>query len=99
MIRIPNPDESIEGRGLKNKVCIFKMMLKVSVSLPLSLVVQEILYTLGMSPIQLKPNGWRNLLTCCVVAWLMVLGENAQLTAPEFLKLFSPVKFGNTWTL
>jgi hypothetical protein len=66
--------------------------------LPFPLVVREILHILGMAPTQLKPNGWRNVFACCV-AWPMVLGEGVHLSAPEFLNLFAPVKYGHTWTL
>jgi hypothetical protein len=82
-IQIPKPNEGIDKNVLENEVCIFEMALKVGVSLPFPLVVREILHILGMAPTQLKPNGWWNVLACCV-AWPMVLGEGIHLSAPEF---------------
>lgn len=98
VIRILDLDESIEGSGLENKVCIFEMMLKVNVSLLLPFVIRKILYSLDLSPIQIKPNGWCNVLGYSIT-WPMVLGRNAQLTVPEFLNLFWPIKYNNAWTL
>jgi hypothetical protein len=97
-IRIPEPNEGIDGNVLENEVCIFEKALMAGLHLPFSLVVREILHILGMAPTQLKPNGWRNVFACCV-AWPMVLGEGVHLFAPEFLNLFAPVKYGHTWTL
>jgi hypothetical protein len=97
-IRIPGPNEGIHGNVLENEVCIFETALMAGLHLPFSLIVREILHILGMAPTQQKPNGWRNVFACCV-AWPMVLGESAHLSAPEFLNLFAPVRYGHTWTL
>jgi hypothetical protein len=79
-------------------VCIFERALMAGLQLPFSQVAREILHILGMAPTQLKPGAWRNVIACCV-AWPMVLGEGVQLSAPEFLNLFVPVRYGHTWTL
>jgi hypothetical protein len=97
-IRIPGPNEGIHGNVLENEVCIFEQALMAGLHLPFSLVVREILHILGMAPTQLKPNAWRNVMACCV-AWPMVLGEGVHLSAPKFLNLFTPVRYGHTWTL
>jgi hypothetical protein len=65
---------------------------------PFSQVAREILHILEMAPTELKAGAWRHVVACSV-AWPMVLGDGQQLTAPEFLNLFSPVKYGYTWTL
>jgi hypothetical protein len=97
-IRIPLKDEGIHGNVLENEVCIFERALMAGLQLPFSQVAREILHILGMAPTQLKPGAWRNVIACCV-AWPMVLGEGVQLSAPEFLNLFVPVRYGHTWTL
>jgi hypothetical protein len=97
-IRIPGPNEDIFGNTLEHEVCIFEKALMAGLQLPFPQVAREILHILEMAPTELKAGAWRHVVACCV-AWPMVLGNGEQLSAPEFLNLFVPVKYGHTWTL
>jgi hypothetical protein len=97
-IRIPGLDDNIFGNTSEHEVCIYEKALMAGLRLPFSQVAREMLHILEMAPTELKAGAWRHVVACSV-AWPMVLGDGQQLTAPEFLNLFGPVKYGYTWTL
>jgi hypothetical protein len=96
-IRIPGLKDDIFGNIKGHEVCIFEKSLKAGLQLPFPQVVREILHILEMAPTELKAGAWRHVVACCV-AWRMVLGDGVQLSAPEFLNLYTPAKYGHTWT-
>jgi hypothetical protein len=96
-IRIPGPKDGIFGNTNRHEVCIFEESLKAGLQLPFPQVVREILHIVEMAPTEVKAGAWRHVVACCV-AWRMVLGESAHLSAPEFLNIYTPFKYGHTWT-
>lgn len=96
-IRIPGLKDDIHGNTRGHEVCIFEKSLEAGLRLPFPQVVREILHTVGMAPTEFKAGAWRHVVACCV-AWRMVLGDGVQLSAPEFLNIYTPFKYGHTWT-
>jgi hypothetical protein len=96
-IRIPGLKDDIFGNIKGHEVSIFEKSLEAGLRLPFPQVVREILHILEMAPTELKAGAWRHVVACCV-AWRMVLGDGVELSAPEFLNLYTPFKYGHTWT-
>jgi hypothetical protein len=48
--------EMIDGPG---DVCVYERMFLAGLRLPLPPIVRELLFSLGIAPAQLMPNGWR----------------------------------------
>jgi hypothetical protein len=96
-IRIPGLKDDIHGNTRGHEVCIFEKSLEAGLRLPFPQVVREILHIIGMAPTEFKAGAWRHVVACCV-AWRMVLGDGVQLSAPEFLNIYTPFKYGHTWT-
>lgn len=80
-------DDSLVAKG-RDKVCLYKGMFPVGLRLPFPSQMREVLSVLNLSPSQLMPNGWRILLSHCIL-WPMVLNKGkhclSDLTAREFL--------------
>lgn len=97
-IRFPANDERVALDGRTREVCVDESMFIAGVRLPFLPVIQDLLAYLGLAPSQVKPNGWRYLISSCVL-WPLVLGKPASLTAKEFLYLYQPIKYDDwTWT-
>lgn len=54
--------------GLVSRVALYPGMLTCGVCLPFCRLVREILHYLGLATVQLIPNGWRLLMSSCIIA-------------------------------
>jgi hypothetical protein len=97
-IRFPEPGEGCVINEKTREVCLYEHFLRVGFRFPLPSIVRRLLCYFSISPAQIKPNGWRNLLGCCVL-WPYVFGDGVALSIAEFLNIYQPVRYGNwMWT-
>jgi hypothetical protein len=70
-------------------VCLYEI--KVGFRLPFLNIFWELFYQLKLAPRQIKPNGWKYLMSCCLL-WPMALGNDSVLTIRELLVVYRPIK-------
>jgi hypothetical protein len=97
-IRFPEPRTGCVASDKIREVCLYEHFLKVGFRFPFPPIVRKLLCYLDLSPAQIKPNGWRYLLGCCIL-WLYIFGDGVALLVREFLNVYQPVKYGDwMWT-
>lgn len=98
LIRFPEPGEGCVVNDKIREVCLCEHFLRVGFRFPLPSIVRRLLCYFDLSPTQIKPNGWRYLLGCCIL-WPYVFGDEVSLSIAEFLNVYQPVRYGNwMWT-
>lgn len=65
---VPSSNEGIiDSEGYASKVALYHSMFSSSLRLPFCHPVCDVLDFLCLAPTQLLPNGWRILISCCVI--------------------------------
>jgi hypothetical protein len=74
-------------------VCLYEI--NVGFRLPFPNIFRELFCQLKLAPRQIKPNGWKYLMSYCLL-WPMALGKDFMLTIRELLAIYRPIK-SNEW--
>jgi hypothetical protein len=67
IICIPRKNEGATPSGYNREVVVYEAMFKAGLSLPLPLMIHELLTELNLAPSQIKPNGWVLLVSFCIL--------------------------------
>jgi hypothetical protein len=69
---------------------LYEHFLRVGFRLSFPPIVRKLLCYLGISPAQIKPNGWRYLLGCCIL-WPYIFGDGVLSRFESFSMFISPL--------